>query len=58
MAAYILHTDSCPQCQSMNLSLSRLRGWWERWVLARLKILPLRCMECKTRFYSSRRPLY
>jgi hypothetical protein len=53
-----VQNDTCPRCESMNLFMSRKRGWVERWVLALLHVLPLRCRDCKRRFYSFRRPSY
>ncbi|MGD0227150.1 MAG: hypothetical protein ABSF71_32895 [Terriglobia bacterium] len=32
----------------MNLAGSHRRGWFERWILTFLGILPLRCMDCVT----------
>ncbi len=51
-------SDVCAKCGSMNLSDSHRRGWIERWILTFFGIVPIRCMDCGTRFYSFRRPLY
>jgi DNA-directed RNA polymerase subunit RPC12/RpoP len=41
---------TCPECGSIEVSRSRLRGVLEHYVLRALQIHPYRCMTCEHRF--------
>ena len=47
---------TCPECESLNLARSRRRGFVERWILWLIGLVPIRCLDCKARFYSLYRP--
>jgi hypothetical protein len=47
-----MHPNCCPKCESMNVCRSRRQGFLEKTILNLAGVLPMRCLDCKSRFFT------